>query len=79
MDCTAVSAPASSISWMKDGQVLSVGGAVSIVSSQNGPERRSRLKVSGLGPSDTGSYSCVATNPHGSDSSSVDIRVARTN
>jgi hemicentin len=77
LSCTVVSAPASSIRWTKDGLVLTDGNGVSITTVQRGPERASNLMISQATLSDSGSYSCVATNPYGSDASSIDIVVAR--
>ena len=77
MSCTAVGSPLPTISWTHEGTVVSSSESVSIVSSQTGSEATSRLTLSGVDVSDAGSYSCVSSNPVGSDSSSVDIEVAR--
>ena len=60
--CQTSGSPVPSIQWKKDGQNVTGSGRISIVTLTNGLVRTSNITITNLDFSDTGNYTCVASN-----------------
>ena len=77
LSCVSSGSPASSVNWMKDGELLSEGGAYTISQTlQNGATSTyfNLLKVNSGPYAITGEYSCEVSNSLGTDARNVTIR-----
>lgn len=77
--CTATGRPYPTIQWYKDGVLLTNESLTTIYNEeieQNGLFfTTSILEVCSVGADDRGTYSCVAENPAGNDTSEFEIQV----
>ncbi|XP_056893820.1 hemicentin-1 isoform X2 [Takifugu flavidus] len=69
LECAAQAFPTPALQWYKDGQILQVDDHVSITASGR------IVQVKHAQVSDTGRYSCVATNIAGEDEKDFDVNV----
>ena len=78
LTCNAVGNPTPSISWTKDGYLISVGGDPRITFT----EQNANLSITNVSRSDDGEYRCVASNSLGnatSNASTVNVQCKYTN
>jgi hypothetical protein len=77
--CTATGRPYPTIQWYKDGVLLTNESLIAIYTEeveQNGLLfTTSILEVCSVGADDRGTYTCVAENPAGNDTSEFEIQV----
>ena len=76
--CTATGLPLPSISWLRDGSALSTGAKYSITSTSDDSLVTSTLIVLNLVLTDTGTFTCSASNSEGTVSSSYTLTVEGT-
>lgn len=68
LQCQAAGSPPPSITWYKDGQLLSDSVRQRVLSS-------GFLQIAFVQPSDAGRYTCTAANPAGTDSLDMTLTV----
>lgn len=68
LHCEAAGSPPPSITWHKDGQLLSDSGHQRLLSSGS-------LQITFVQQSDAGRYTCTAANPAGTDSLDMTLTV----
>ena len=76
LTCVSTGSPATTVSWMKDGQPLTIDGSIyhltQTVTDRSSSTYSNVLTVSETAPSGVaGTYNCTVTNELGSDSSEV--------
>ena len=76
MTCVSTGSPATTVSWMKDGQSLSIDGSTyqlaQTVTNRAASTYSNVLTVSETAPTGVaGTYTCTVSNDLGSDSDSV--------
>lgn len=65
--CEASGVPNPTISWRKGSNVVQAGGRVTLSGNQ--------LLINDVDTIDSGTYTCVASNPAGSDTASAELNV----
>ena len=76
LTCVSTGSPATTVSWMKDGQPLTIDGSIyhltQTITDRSSSTYSNVLTVSETAPSGVaGTYNCTVTNELGSDSSEV--------
>lgn len=74
LDCTVYGTPSLTITWFKDGQILSsTDNNIFISHGENGV---ARLRINRSTIDDSGEYRCVATNGYVSESRTLTVNIS---
>ena len=74
LSCTSRGSPPDTFTWMKDGTpVISSPTLNTVNHDSTNAEFRSVYTINSITTSDSGTYTCTATNPIGSDSQTINV------
>ena len=76
LSCTSRGSPPDTFTWMKDGTVIDPQpNVVTLVHDSTTANFQTNYTINNVTTSDSGTYTCTATNPIGSDNKTIYVSV----
>jgi len=76
LSCTSRGSPPDTFTWRKDsGPIIQSTSITTVTHTDTSAVFRANFVINGITTSDSGTYTCIVTNPIGSDSEMINVNV----